>query len=145
MAIAAIALVLIVVVGAAVGLVLNATQSETLPVETLVGNWDVTSDAYATRIHILDDGTYTAYADEAKEGLRVDWGTYRFDADTIVFHAEGGRACEGHGATTAGSDGTYMPTFDGPDVATLDLIEDECERRVRDLNGASLARNLEDS
>ena len=144
-AIAAIALVLIVVVGAAVGLVLNATQSETLPVETLVGNWDVTSDAHATRFHFLDDGTYTTYADELAQDLRVGWGTYRFDADTIVLHAEGGRGCEGDGAMRVGSDGSYMPTFDGPDAATLDLIEDECGRRAGDMDGISLARNLEDS
>jgi len=144
LAIAAIALVGIVVVGAAVALLVNATQSEPLPVETLVGNWDI-SEAHATRIHILDDGTYTTYADEDVEGLRVDWGTYWFDADAIVFHSEGGRACEEMGAMRVGSDGTYLPTFDGPDVATMDHIEDECGRRAGDFDGVILIRSLEDS
>lgn len=137
----ALAIMAVIVLGAAVGFGGSTGQSAVLPVEELVGAWDVTSEAHTTRIALLEDGTYTMYADDRKEGLRVDWGTYGFDSDLIVFHSEGGRGCEGASGQRIGSDGSYTPTFDGPNSATLSVVDDECGKRASDLDDVYLVRN----
>jgi len=140
---AIVAFIAVLVMGVAVAVIANRTvEPAALPVETLVGTWDVTSDAFSTRMHILSDGTFTFYGDDLKEGLRLDWGTYQFNSGQIELNSEGGRACENRDSgQRVGNVGVYTPTFDGPDNATLTVVEDECIKRPLDLNGMTLTRN----
>ncbi len=103
-----------------------------------LGHWDQPLDEHLAGVVILDDDTYTMYVDE---GLRIDWGTYQFDGDMIEFHNEGGRGCEGDAGSRVGSDGSYTATFDGPNKATLNVVEDECPRRANALDEGILVRS----
>jgi len=140
---AVVAFVAVLVMGVAVAVIANRTvEPAALPVETLVGTWDVTSGAYNTRMHILSDGTFTFYGDDLKEGLRLDWGTYQLNSGQVELASTGGRACENRDSgQRVGIGGVYTPTFDGPNKATLTLVEDECHKRTLELDGMTLTRN----
>jgi hypothetical protein len=140
---AIVAFIAVLVMGVAVAFIANRTvEPAALPVETLVGGWDVTSDSHVTRIEILNDGTYTLYMEDMKEGLRVGWGTYEFQGDSFALHGEGGRACEiSDSGQRVGSDGVFSAAFEGSDAVTLATIEDECPTRGADFDGMTLVRN----
>lgn len=130
--------VVLILVAAACG----SDSDAAIPIESLVGHWDQPHDDHLNGVVILDDDTYTFYVDDLNGGdLPIDFGTYRFDGDMIEFHNEGGRGCEGDAGTRVGSDGSYTATFDGPNKATLNVVEDECPRRANALDEMSLVRS----
>ena len=127
----------------AVGLFAGACGSdgESSGAQTLIGTWEFSTDAFASEMQLDDDSSYAFLGPPATQGEEViragstiDQGRYETDGDSVTFRTDDDNP------VCAGATGEYLMTFDGADTLNVELVDDECGERARDLDSAQLVR-----